>query len=105
MPVILKKIKMKKEYILCAAIYYENDFEIMQGPFPFPTGWVLCGLSHLQIMELYTSMTGKLTSEFNTKGFLTSKNNFVSREKAAQIAFDVGQTKEKKYQLFSDDLY
>lgn len=94
-----------KEHILCAAIYYGNDKELVHGPIPFPTGWVLCGFRHCQIIELYHSMTGEITRECHSQGFLTSNNEFVGREQAAIIAFEAGQIKEKKHTLYSEDLY
>ena len=91
--------------ILCAAIYYGNDKELVHGPIPFSTGWVLCGHRHHQIIELYHSLTGEKTRCCHTQGFLTSDNCFVGREKGAEIAFQAGQIKEKKHTLFSEDLY
>ena len=42
----------------------------------------------------------------NTRqGFLTSKDRFVTRKEAAQIALDVGQITEPVDILFSEDLY
>ena len=34
-----------------------------------------------------------------------SKGRFVNRKEAARIAFECGQTKELKNQLFSEDIY
>lgn len=95
----------KKVYILCAAIYYPNDKELVHGPIPFPEGWALCGHRHHQIIELYFSMTGKTSRSCHTQGFLTSGNEFVSRQRAAEIAFKAGQIKEIKHTLFSEDIY
>ena len=36
---------------------------------------------------------------------IASKNRFVNRKEAAQIAFDMGQTKDHKKLLYSEDLY
>jgi hypothetical protein len=98
--------KDKKEYILCAAIWYGGDEDLTHGPVGTSMGIVLCGFRHCQIIELYHSMTGKPTREQGTcQGFLTSGNRFVSRQTAAEIAFKAGQTKEKKSTLFSEDIY
>ena len=92
--------------ILCAAIWYNNDIELVHAPFGVGNGYVICGHRHHQIIELYFSMTGKKTTEQGCcQGFLTADNRFVTREIAAQIAFDAGQIKEKKHKLFSEDLY
>ena len=39
------------------------------------------------------------------QGFVTDKEEFVSRTEAAKIAFGCGQIKEQKLTLFSEDLY
>jgi hypothetical protein len=39
-----------------------------------------------------------------TEGFLTDKNVFLTRKEAADHAFECGQIKEKKFELFSYDL-
>lgn len=41
----------------------------------------------------------------NQQGFVTNKGKFVSREKAAKIAFKAGQTSNLKKKLISEDLY
>lgn len=97
---------IRKEYILCAAIWYNNEIELNHSPYGVRTGFVLCGHRHHQIIELYFSMTGKQTTELHTEqGFLTSGNSFVTRERAARIAYECGQIKEGKHKLFSEDIY
>lgn len=39
------------------------------------------------------------------QGFITSRGNFVNREIAAEIAFNAGQIKEEKRELYSEDLW
>lgn len=39
------------------------------------------------------------------QGFITEKGEFVNREQAVKIAFDCGQIKAQKSELFSEDLY
>lgn len=39
------------------------------------------------------------------QGFLTSKGRFVERMEAARIAYEAGQITEKKYKLYSEDLW
>lgn len=38
-------------------------------------------------------------------GFMTSKGRYVDRKEAAEIAYNAGQTDEKKSCLYSEDLY
>jgi hypothetical protein len=41
----------------------------------------------------------------STQGFIDFNGKFYDRKKAAEIAFECGQIKEKKDILFSEDLY
>lgn len=40
-----------------------------------------------------------------TQGFIDEKGNFYNRELAAIYAFKIGQIKEKKKYLFSEDIF
>ena len=40
-----------------------------------------------------------------TDGFLTSKDRFVERKEAGEIAFKAGQIKELTGHLYSEDIY
>lgn len=97
----------KREYIICAAIWYgDRDTDLSLSPYGVSTGRVICGFRHDQIKELWKNMTGKETTDIGTcQGFLTSENNFVGRKRAAEIAYKAGQTKEMKHELCSDDIY
>lgn len=96
----------KKEYILCAAIWINNEHELIHQPYPSPTGWTLCGWRHSQIIELYHSMTGKTLAQSKyVQGFLTSNNQFVTRKRAAEIALHSGQIQKPIHELTSEDLY
>lgn len=51
-------------------------------------------------------LTGKPTrSPQAIQGFLTSRNRFVDREEAAELAFQNGQIAEEKLRLYSEDLW
>ena len=105
---------MDKEYILCAAIWYKDlENEIKQSlPINCESGIVILGHRHGQCIQTLLALKGLRTVTYtpdgaghHTQGFLTSKNRFVNRKEAAQIAFDMGQTKDLKGLLFSEDLY
>lgn len=99
-------VRTNVEYILCAAIYYPGDEETVHGPIPFPTGVVLTGWRHHQIIELYHVLTGKKSNTPGVvQGFLTNKNRFVGRKEAGKIAFNADQTVEIHHELTSEDLY
>lgn len=107
---------MKKEYILCAAIWYKEiplKKELPQVlPINCDKGLVVLGHRHGQCMWTMDCLTG-LRSVTNApdgvgeyiQGFLTNTNRFVSREEAAQIAIDSKQIKQHTITLYSEDLY
>lgn len=107
---------MDMEYILCAAIWYKNFTPKKNVGVPLPVncdkGVVICGHRHTNCIYTMSSITGLRTVERgkdatgdHVQGFLTSKNRFVTREEAAQIALDFGQISQTKRELFSEDLY
>jgi hypothetical protein len=105
---------MKKEYILCAAIWYKDlplikIFEHNVLPVNCDRGLVFCGHRHPQCMYTMISITGKrsVTPEVGeyVQGFLTNKNRFVDRQEAAKIAFDANQIESEIETLHSEDLY
>lgn len=110
----------KVEYILCAAIWYDDGIEHKENAIPYvQTGIVLAGHRHYNVISLMP--TGKdYLKDFpernllkmedfkSTQGFITSNARFVNREEAAEIAFNAGQVDEdvkKRGKLFSEDLY
>ena len=112
----LNEITRKKEYILCAAIWYKDIplQKVIDGVLPknCDRGLVVLGHRHGQCMWTMSSLTG-LRSVTNAEdgvgeykqGFLTNTNRFVDRKEGGQIAFDAGQTKDLRTTLFSEDLY
>ena len=99
---------MKKEYILCSAIYYTTDKaeQIVFRPINTDRGLVVCGYRHTAIINQYFDMTLKRTAQVpHIEGFLTSKNRFVNRAEAALVAHEAGQIDKPKRELFSEDLY
>jgi hypothetical protein len=112
----LIEITKKKEYILCAAIWYKDIplQKVIEGVLPknCDRGLVVLGHRHGQCMWTMSSLTG-LRSVTNAEdgvgeyeqGFLTNTNRFVDREEGGQIAFDAGQTEDLRTTLYSEDLY
>jgi hypothetical protein len=105
---------MSKEIILISAIWYKDlENEIKQSlPINCDSGVVILGHRHGQCIYTLLSLKGLRTVTHapdgagrHVQGFLTSKNRFVDRKEAAQIAFDMAQTKDHKKILFSEDLY
>ena len=83
----------KPEYILCAAIHYDNGIKYFNNDeLKYKYGWADDSLTRCE----------------TTQGFLTSKGRFVNREEALEIARAAGQVGDDagyKKQLFSEDLY
>lgn len=99
-----------KEYILCAAIWFADKSNVLYAHQPnnIEYGFVMCGHRHSSIFSQF-GMLVKQRQEAGIyeieQGFLTNTNKFVTREEAAQIAFDAGQTDVWLSKLFSEDLY
>ncbi len=111
-----KTIMTKKEYILCAAIWYKEIplKKVIKGVLPVNcnTGLVVTGHRHGQCMWTMGSLTGFRSVENGDnsigkyeQGFLTNRNRFVGRKEAAIIAFEAKQIDEPIERLHSEDLY
>lgn len=99
------------EYILCAAIWFNDDIEHIHQPKNINTGFVITGRRHhncIAILEIMNKRTADFVIDGKRKyvqGFLTSKDRFVDRKEGGEIAYNAGQTKELEKTLFSEDLY
>jgi len=107
------------EKIICAAIWYKEfpllRDDIKQDGFVRPIncdrGIVFCGLRHHNCLYQAIAITNKVQYQLGEEiqGFLTSKNRFVDRKVAFDIASKMGQIIDLKQvngnQLYSEDLY
>lgn len=102
-------IKTSDEYILCAAVWFQDGKEHVHQPKNIDTGFVVTGRRHHNCF--YTVAACKCTDanrmDFGNQvqGFITNKDRFVNREEAGRIAFSAGQTDKLREMLFSEDLY
>ncbi len=108
-----------KEFILCAANYYQDGLIHEHQPKNITNGFVICGRRHHNCITTFALVVGFPYTEqghkiHNTEleGFLTSTNLFVSRKNAFRIAKDANQIhgpnkgqQEKSIGLTSEDLY
>ena len=106
-----------EEYILCAAVWYKDlpikKPEILEPrgfrPYNVDRGVVVSGWCHGNCIYQMVAITGlrSIPAEAGEEiqGFLTSRNRFVDRKEAGEIAFAAGQTTELKKTLYSEDLY
>lgn len=106
-----------EERILCAAVWYK-ELEL-KGDLPHETflpvnldrGVVFCGHRHGQCIYSKCAITGLRDCESgdNEQGFLTSRNRFVDRKEALEIALRQGQVIDlseiRGGRLFSENLY
>jgi len=110
---------MEKEFIICAANYYNDGKEYTFKPNNIDFGYVICGRRHHNCIETFTMIVGFPYSDeahkirkTEVQGFMTSKNRFVGRKEAYKIAFNnnqiIGPNKgysENSIGLTSEDLY
>ena len=95
------------EYILCAAIWFNDGKKHPHQPKNLDTGLVFCGHRHHCIFpqtQMLVSERRKLNIK-ETQGFITNLNRFVDRVEAGEIAFKAKQTEQHCLNLFSEDLY
>lgn len=95
----------KPEYVICAAIYWKDGIVHPHQPKNIESGFVICGRRHhncfiAKIMSEFSEADGK-----SVQGFLTSKDRFIDRKEAGQLAFEAKQISEPNDCLFSEDLY
>ena len=100
-----------KERIICAAIWFDDGKKYEHQPANIDTGFVVCGHRHHNCFMTVSILRGEdcRASDYgkSVQGFLTSSNMFLSRKKAAALAFESGQYKRagRSQILFSEDLY
>lgn len=106
------------ERIICAANWYK-DFPLVIDDMPkgfirpinCDKGIVFAGHRHHNCLYQMVAISGKMQHEAGeeVQGFLTSKNRFVDRKEALQIALLENQVLDlndiRGKQLFSEDLY
>jgi hypothetical protein len=93
------------ENIYCAAIWYKDMPTPKYKPINIETGLVVEGHRHADIIRTMVNLLDKRTCRFGDKCAGESEQGFVSREEAAQIAFDCGQIKQHTITLYSEDIY
>lgn len=94
-----------KEYILCAAIHWDDGKEYIHQPVNIKTGIVVCGRRHHNVFNSIFQMFDRSPEGKVMQGFITNTDRFVSRMEAGKIAFEAGQIKRETDTLFSEDLY
>lgn len=100
---------MKKPYIICSAVWFDDGNVYVHKPKNIETGIVVCGRRHhdcFYIPYVFRNEQKIVTADSRPiQGFLTSNNYFVDRKRAAEIAYESGQITELKNELYSEDIY
>lgn len=97
----------KPEYVICAANWYDDGKKHLHQPKNIEQGFVVCGRRHHNCYALASIILPEAMALKGVckQGFLTSKDRWVTRTEAGQIAFKQGQTPKLQTTLFSEDLY
>lgn len=61
-----------KEYILCAAIHYDDEVKYIHQPDNITTGLVFCGRRHHNIINTNAQAFGRSNKGKETQGFITN---------------------------------
>ena len=99
------------EYILCAAIWFNDNKRYKHQPINIETGFVICGRRHHNCLITAFILNGeenfisKLDNNKIIQGFLTNLDQFVDRKEAGEIAFEAGQIFKETDCLMSENLY
>lgn len=100
-----------KEYILCAATWFDDGKEYKYQPKNTDSGIVLCGWRHPAMFQQIGGLVRErqeLGIYEKEQGFLTNKNRFVDREEGLKIARAANQilpSRNPYRELHSEDLY
>lgn len=109
---------MNKEFILCAANWYDDGIEHIHQCKNIKTGFVVCGRRHHNCIAIFAIMVGFPYDEkgeqlmrTEQQGFITitNTNRWVDRLEALKIAKEANQLITDKVNevigLYSEDLY
>ncbi|MCK9279162.1 MAG: hypothetical protein M0P71_00845 [Melioribacteraceae bacterium] len=102
--------KRVDEYILCAAIHFDDEKVYVHQPFNIKTGFVVCGRRHHNcFMTMAILDSNRLNGnryKREIQGFITSSDRFVDRREGNEIARKRKQVdNDYDEQLMSEDLY
>lgn len=100
----------QKEYILCAAIHYDDGKQYVHQPTNITSGFVVCGRRHHNIINTLGLVFNHKTRGREGQGFLTNTDRFVDRKEGYRIAKAAGQLLHDLHDqsnptLVSEDLY
>ena len=109
----------REEYIICAAVWFDDGIERAHQPINIKTGLVVCGRRHHNCFMTMGTLVGlvkdrnEIGLQEKEQGFVTSFDRFVTREEAAEIALKQDQFAnddertevQKSNYLYSENIY
>ncbi len=101
---------VEKEYVICAANWYQDGKVHIHQPRNIEKGFVISGRRHHNCFITFAIIRNVQPEDQPERvnieqGFLTSKDRWVTREEAANIALEIKQIVKPTKILFSEDLY
>jgi hypothetical protein len=106
------------EYIICAAIWFNDGKKYVHQPKNIDLGFVISGRRHHNCFITFSAVKSVVVKENGLnedqigdypknieQGFLTSKDRFINRQEAAELALVTLQIDEPVKILFSEHLY
>ena len=101
--------KNVKEYILCSAIYVNDNLKHEHQPKNISNGYVICGRRHHNCFTTLQMFKDLGSFDWDKKdviqGFLTNEDRFVDRIEGAKIAFECNQINKERKSLISEHLW
>lgn len=115
-----------KEYILCAAIHFDDGNTYTNQPANISTGFVICGRRHHNCYATYAAIREVNDKKHfqlgeSVQGFITNRDRFLNRKEAYIIALSCeqitkrpdneeldrifGKIQDHEQILISEDLY
>ena len=105
-----------KEYILCAAIHYDDGQVHEHQPENISSGLVICGRRHHNCYAILAGLVGSFDGKKNVlgrdaQGFITNLDRYVNRSEGFKIAKNADQLlmpnlhSGENQILISEDLY
>lgn len=102
-------IKTSGEYIICAAVWFQDGKEHVHQPKNIDLGFVIAGRRHHNCFYTMAACSDKDANRMDfgkqIQGFITNSDRFVDRKEGGKIAHASGQTDKLRELLFSEDLY
>lgn len=106
-------MKIISEYLLCAAIHFDNGIEYSEQPRGIKTGFVVTGRRHNNCFKTAFILHGEenvqnlvRNGEWKiSEGFVSNKDNYYDRRASAVIAYNSKQVDELHEMLISEHLY